>query len=423
MKDNLLDSHFVVLGSCNTYLKAIRSPFLRIPLGVCDWSWKEIKLAFNPFGVNKKVDDLEGKICDIFGVKYCLTLPSGRVALKVAIQSLGLKQGDSIILPSFLCLSVLDAVIQAGCKPRFVDIDENLNIDPDRVLEAIDKDTKAILVPHLFGKAADILKLVDIAKKNNLYLIDDSAQSLGIKIEEKYLGTFGDVGIFSFGMFKPLIGIGGGALLTDDPVVYRRAKLMCNMEESGKGEHIKALKILIKSKFRKFSFPLFLLVRYIKNLKSRSGKPDNFHQEGSFTSANMSKLKSLFVLSQLENIDRNLEKRVILGTIMFNELLKLKFIKPGFSDVKNHGFLKFVIKVESEDFRVTDKLLYFLLKRGIESEPAYIPLHLRINHHVFLNRTENIYSRLLCLPINPSMNEKDVLFIVRALRDFENRYF
>jgi len=314
------------------------------------WGRDELKLVFE--GLKKSFLEkaemtnvrmnLEKQICNYFGVKYCIATSSGRVALEIALQALGLKKGDGVILPSFACLSVLEPILHLGCYPQFVDIDENLNLDPDSVVKTIDKNTKAIVIPHLFGKVAQIDRILDIAKKNNLFVIDDAAQTIGMKFNNKYIGTFGNAGIFSFGMFKPVTGIGGGAFLTNDGKLYEKARLINLINETETEAYTRAWKILIKTKYRKIGFFPFLVIRCMKNFN----KQPQTMPLSNFDLKRISNFAAKFVLLQLPKLFRNIERKKYLGKLLFEKINQLNWIKPAFRTIDHHGFLKFVIEMK-----------------------------------------------------------------------------
>ncbi len=423
MKERLYKAP-IIIGSAPFYLKSLRSLFLRIPMTEPDWKSKEIGLAiFSLFKSNwkKPKNSLEKKLSRKFKVRYVVLTSSGRASIKASLIALGIR-GASVILPSFCCYSVLEAVLSAGCYPQFVEVDDNLNIDPVDVKRKINNKTKAILVPHLFGKSAQILKLKKIAQKNNLFLIDDAAQSIGVRNNEKFLGTFGDMGILSFGPFKSLSGIGGGAVLTDNSDTFEKIKEFFKKREKT-DDRLKPIKILLKSKFRKFSFFFFILVRSLKHVKAK--KTQSFDC-ASVIPQKMSFLEENFLLNQIDRLDKVIEKRSYLGRQFFKRVCSMKIIKPAFNSIESHGFLKFVIKIDidrdKEDYKLTESLLKHLLKRGIEAEPVYVPLHIRTNSPQRLLNTEKLYSKLLCLPINSSMKERDLNYMLNSLKEFEEKY-
>jgi perosamine synthetase len=141
----------------------------------------------------------------------------GRVALYAILKTIGIQLGDEVILPGFTCVVVPNAITYLGARPIYVDINpETYNIDPQKIEEKITGKTKAIIVQHTFGIPAEMDKIMDIAKKYNLYVIEDSCHAIGSKYKDKEVGTFGDAAFFSSQWSKPLTtGLGGWAIVNN----------------------------------------------------------------------------------------------------------------------------------------------------------------------------------------------------------------
>ncbi len=141
----------------------------------------------------------------------------GRVALYAILKSMGIKEGDEVILPGFSCVVVPNAIIYLGAKPIYVDIEPTTyNIDPDKIEEKITVDTKAIIAQHTFGIPADMNKITAIAKRHNLYVIEDSCHSVGSRFKGQEVGSFGDAAFFSSQWSKPVTtGLGGWAMINN----------------------------------------------------------------------------------------------------------------------------------------------------------------------------------------------------------------
>lgn len=144
-------------------------------------------------------------------------LNSGRSAIYIALKSLGIGQGDEVLLQAYTCNSVPNPVLWTGATPVYADIDEEtLNMDLESLKSRITEKTKVIIVQHTFGNPAKIKEILKIAEKHKLKVIEDCAHSLGASVDNKLLGTFGDLAILSFGREKVISGLTGGALLVND---------------------------------------------------------------------------------------------------------------------------------------------------------------------------------------------------------------
>ncbi len=161
------------------------------------------------------VDKFEKEIALYCESKYAIGVSSGTDALLVALMALGIKPGDEIIVPAFTFVATTGAVARVGAVPVFVDIDEKtFNIDPTKIEEKITDKTRAIIPVHLFGQLADMKPIMSIAKKYNLSVIEDAAQSIGASQDGIKCGNFGDFGCFSFYPTKNLGAFGDGGLIT-----------------------------------------------------------------------------------------------------------------------------------------------------------------------------------------------------------------
>jgi dTDP-4-amino-4,6-dideoxygalactose transaminase len=155
------------------------------------------------------------------GAKYCVTTTSGTSALHTAVSALGIGPGDEVICPSYSFIASSFCILQAGALPVFADTDETHTIDPNDIEDKINERTKAILVVHLYGVVCDMDPIMEIARKHNLYVIEDCAQAHGGEYKGKKVGTIGDVGCFSFCQSKHFTTGGeGGAVITNNEDLY-----------------------------------------------------------------------------------------------------------------------------------------------------------------------------------------------------------
>ncbi len=180
--------------------------------------------------LGENVEKFEEEFAKYLGVKYCIGVASGTDALTIAIESLDLPKGSEIIVPSNTFVATILAVIRCGHKPRLVEPDiRTYNIDPEKIEENITKRTRAIIAVHLYGKCCDMDRILAIAKKYNLYVIEDSAQAHGASYKQKKAGTFGILGCFSFYPTKNLGALGdGGAIVTNDENLAEKIKALRN---------------------------------------------------------------------------------------------------------------------------------------------------------------------------------------------------
>ncbi len=170
-----------------------------------------------------KAKSFENEIVSRLGTKYCHLCSSGTAALDIALSSCSIGAGDEVIVPPFTFIATIEAVFNAGAVPIFAEIDETLCLSPDAVEKAITPRTKAILLVHMCGAMAHIDKISKICEANNITLIEDACQALGGTFKKKALGTFGQMGCFSFDPVKTVTCGEGGAVITDHEKLYKIA--------------------------------------------------------------------------------------------------------------------------------------------------------------------------------------------------------
>jgi dTDP-4-amino-4,6-dideoxygalactose transaminase len=177
-----------------------------------------------------QVKQLEQSVADATGAEFAVGCSSGSEALLVALMAFDIKAGDRVICPSFTFFATASAIHRLGAEPVFVDIDPvTFNLDVDQVQKAITPKTKAIIPVHLFGQCADMDPIMDLAKRYNIRVIEDCAQSIGATYNRQGSGSIGDVGCFSFYPTKNLGGMGdGGIMTTNDADIADRLRLFAN---------------------------------------------------------------------------------------------------------------------------------------------------------------------------------------------------
>ena len=171
-----------------------------------------------------KVKDFEKKFSSKLKSKYALAVSSGTAALRVALSTLDLKKTDEVITQSFTFVATVEAIVEARAKPVCTEVDETLNMDPKDLIKKITKNTKAVIVVHMLGVPARLDEIKKICKKYKLCLIEDTAWGCGAKFKNKFLGTWGDIGAYSFDFAKTLTTGEGGMLLFNSKKNYEKAK-------------------------------------------------------------------------------------------------------------------------------------------------------------------------------------------------------
>jgi len=174
------------------------------------------------------ITGLEREFAQAIGSEFALSTNSGTSALTMACQSVGLHNGDEVILPAYTFVASAQAVLASRATPIFADIDNTFTINPQSITHLITKKTRAIMVVHMFGNVADMDKIMRIARAHNLAVIEDCAQAVGARYNGRDVGTFGDIGCYSFNIKKAIPTGQGGMFVTSNSQYYRRAMAIRN---------------------------------------------------------------------------------------------------------------------------------------------------------------------------------------------------
>src|SRR5206468_5557089 len=170
-----------------------------------------------------KVSQFEATFAERMLTAHALAVTSGTAALHVALAALEVGPGYEVILPAWTWYSCYNTVVQAGALPVFAEIDQSFNIDPDDIEHRITPHTKVIMAVHLQGNPADMDRILPIARKHRVKVLEDGSQSVGASYKGRPLGSMGDIGIFSLQQSKTITAGEGGAVVTGDPVIFERA--------------------------------------------------------------------------------------------------------------------------------------------------------------------------------------------------------
>ena len=200
--------------------KMFKDEYLKKVEEVLDSGW---------YVLGNEVKQFEEEFAKYNAAKHCVGVASGLDALILGFEALNLNEGDEVIAPANTYIASIMGFTRNGLVPKFVEPDEFYNLDASKIEEAITEKTKAICVVHLYGQIANIPKIMEIAKKYNLYVVEDCAQSHGAMINGKKCGTWGDVGCFSFYPTKNLGAFGdGGAIITNNEKIADEVRMMRN---------------------------------------------------------------------------------------------------------------------------------------------------------------------------------------------------
>jgi dTDP-4-amino-4,6-dideoxygalactose transaminase len=313
----------------------------------------------------------------------------GRTAIEFALRAIGLGESDDVVLPSYVCRTVLDAILRAGARPVFADVGPDLHVTPESVKAAITVQTKCVIVPHLFGNTAPIDEIETMLKGTGIALIDDAAQSFGSRCSRRLIGTFGDCGIISCGPGKALAGPAGGLLITNSPELYDRAAVMSLGRESATAVARRVLSFWIWRRFRKYMLPFQIILDRILGPT----------EEPPYTACTMSNLDGAIALQQFHAFRQNDQTRRHNANVLLQALGTVA--NYSISDFSHDGMLIKLVIVLSAEGPTADKLIRLLANAGIECQRGYLPLHQEMKTApAFLPSTEALWDRVVCIPVD-----------------------
>jgi len=342
-------------------------------------------LESQQFIMGPEVRELEAEIAAFIGSRFAIACASGSDALLLALMALGVDAGDEVITPPFTFVATAGSISRLKARPVFVDIDpQTYNLDPQCLEAAITPRTKAIMPVHLFGLAAEMDKITEIARAHSLPVIEDAAQSMGARYHDRYVGNIGACGCFSFFPSKNLGGAGdGGMITTNDPELADRISVLRN-HGSRKKYHYD----LLGMNSRLDSLQAAILLVKFKHLEAMTKARQR----------NASRYRQMFNQAGLDKI----------------------ITLPIAPDGRNHIYNQFVIRTPERDH-----LREHLRNEGIPTEIYYpSPLHLQpaFARLGYLSgafpQSEDASRSVLALPISPQMTEAQQQMVVDRAADF-----
>ncbi len=284
------------------------------------------------FILGDAIDQFETRLANYLGVEHAVSVSSGTDAISLALKALGVGPDDSVIVPDFTFFATAEAVSLIGATPVFVDVDPiDFNIDVSKVESAIRADTKAILPVHLFGAPANLGPILELANKKDIAVIEDTAQAFGARIGERYTGSIGDAGCFSFYPTKVLGAFGdGGLVTTNDIQTADQLKLLRNHGVTGPNTH------------------------------SLIG-----------TTSRLDCIQSTLLLIKLSSIDEKIGSRHEISNLYFKQLEGLELTLPRQLPGTTHAYNIFTVRS-----RLRDEIAEALKRHNIGYQIYYpMPLH------------------------------------------------
>ncbi len=332
--------------------------------------------------LGQELNVFEKEFAEYNGSSYAIGVASGTEALQLSLKALGIGQGDEVITAVNTAIPTAMAILAAGARPRFVDVRaDTFNIDVALIEKAITRNTKAILPVHLYGKICDIKAVLKIAKKYNLFVVEDACQAHGASCGGMKAGSFGRLGAFSFYPTKNLGCYGdGGMIVTNNKSLAERLRLLRNYGQN---------------------------TRYSCKIKGVNSRLDE--------------IQAAILRVKLKLLDQLNECRIELAHVYARYLQEIVDVDlPSYGKDLQHVFHLYVIKCKDKD-----GLKRYLLKKGIETEVHYpIPLHLQgAFRELGYKRgdfpcAEGLAHKILTLPMHPALKTQEVRKVCNHIKDF-----
>lgn len=330
--------------------------------------------------LGNEVKQFEEEFAAYTGRKYCVGLNSGLDALIMTVRALGIGEGDEVIVQANTYIATVLGITENGATPIFVEPDKYYNIDAERIEAAITEKTKAIMVVHLYGQASNMNRIVEIAERHNLPIIEDCAQSHGACFAGKMTGSFGISGCFSFYPTKNLGAFGdAGAIVTDDRELADKIRMMRNY-----GSRIK------------------------------------YHNEIEGINSRLDEMQAALLRVKLTHIQELNDERRVLGERYTKGIINDKLIKPVIREGADSIFHQYVIRCEERE-----KLQSYLEAQGIQTQIHYpIPPHLAECYQHLGHKpgefpiTEQYANEFLSLPLYTGMTWEEQDYVIEKLNAY-----
>jgi dTDP-4-amino-4,6-dideoxygalactose transaminase len=331
-----------------------------------------------------EVEKFEKEFAGFCKTKHGISVNSGTDALFLSLKSLGIGEGDEVITTPFTFIATVEAIVNCGAKPVFVDIKaETFNIDASKIEKAITKKTKAILPVHLFGLVSDMAEIMRTAKKHNLYVIEDAAQSAGAEYKGKKAGTIGDLGCFSFFPSKNLGAAGdGGMIITNNKKLNDKIRLLKNHGSSPKNKY---RNLILGTNSRLDAIQAAILrvkLRHLRIWNQERKKAANYYS------------RNLKTIKEIQS--------------------------PILKNKRSHIFNQYTIRAERRD-----ELKKYLFGKGVLVAVYYpLPLHLQpaLKYLGYKKgdfpEAEKAAKEVLSLPIYPELSAKNQNFVIKKIKEF-----
>ena len=327
--------------------------------------------------------------------KYGVAVSNGTAALEIALKSLKLKKNSEVIIPTFSIISTANAVIKNNLKPVLIDADiETWNMNVDETIKKITNKTKAIIITHIYGLPVDLNKILLIAKKRNIKIIEDAAEAIGLKYKNKICGSFGDISIFSFYANKHITTGEGGMICTNDSTTYENCKSL-------------------------------------RNLSFSNSFHNRFNHNDISWNYRMTNLQGALGCGQLKNIKWIIKRKRQIGKMYYDRLKNIKdiILQTNTTDYAKNIYWVFGILLNKDNKLKRNSIMDELLELGIETRPFFVPMHkqnifkkLKLFRKIRLKNSEFLSRNGFYLPSGLGIKNSEIKFICKKVNKIFNKY-
>lgn len=340
-------------------------------------------------GLGKWVFEFENKIKDYLGAQNAIAVNTGTTALHLALDSIGIKAKDEVIVPSLTFAASIQAILACGGRPVFCDIcADTLNMDMRDLEKKLSPRTKAVMPVHYGGQPCPMDEVLDIARSRKIRVVEDAAHAFGSDYKSRKIGSFGDVTCFSFDPIKVITCGEGGAIVTNDnelaEIAYKKRILGIDKDTWSRYKHKRDWFYSVTTQGYRY---------HLSNINAAIG------------------------LVQLKKIRDFIARRRRLCLLYDNQLGKISGLEPLKRDYRRISPFNYVVKVPEK----RDELMAYLKSNGIDSGVHYIPNHLQPFFKPFASSlavTEKVWQQMITLPLYADLSEKKVMQISKAVKEF-----
>ena len=345
-----------------------------------------------------KLEKFESDFRKYTNAKYAIAVSNCTAALHLSLKALGIKQGDEVIIPDLTFVADTNAILACNAKPVIADINkDDFFLSISNVKNNITKKTKAIIPVHIYGQACNIDEIRDIARENNLKIIEDCAHAVGTFHNSKHVGTIGDTGCFSFYPTKNITTAEGGMVITNSKTI---AEKILQLRSHG----------------------------MTKSLKNRYSAeyPWIFDISEPGYNYRLDELRSALGISQLKRINKINELRKKAAQYYYKKLQNIPgIILPDMIDDKTHSYHLYTIRVKRPYKLSRNQLFKKLKNNGIRTTVYWLPIHKYSAYQKYIKKsnienTTKIYNEILSLPLFPNISKKHQDSVIAVIKNFKN---